>query len=84
LTNKRGQGSALDWKPNLRRNIAIADLVTLIFTLVLILSFRFPEIWISELTNYEIRNIALALLVLISWLFFLWFNGSRDTNILGS
>jgi exopolysaccharide biosynthesis polyprenyl glycosylphosphotransferase len=32
---------------------------------------------------YEIRNIFLALLVLFSWLFFLWFNGSRDTNILG-
>ena len=83
MTNKRGQGSALDWKPNLRKNIAIADLVTLILTLVLILSLRFPETWRGELTNYEIRNIVLALIVLISWLFFLWFNGSRDTNILG-
>jgi exopolysaccharide biosynthesis polyprenyl glycosylphosphotransferase len=83
LTRKRGQGSSLDWKPNLRKNIATVDLVSLIFTLVFILSVRFPEIWRGELTNYEIRNIGLALLVLISWVFFLWFNGSRDTNILG-
>jgi exopolysaccharide biosynthesis polyprenyl glycosylphosphotransferase len=83
LTRKRGQGSSLDWQPNLRKNIATVDLVSLIFTLVFILSVRFPEIWRGELTNYEIRNIGLALLVLISWVFFLWFNGSRDTNILG-
>jgi exopolysaccharide biosynthesis polyprenyl glycosylphosphotransferase len=83
LTSKRGQGSSLDWKPNLRRNIARADLCALTLTLVFILSVRFPEIWRGELTNYEIRNIILAFLVLGSWLFFLWFNGSRDTNILG-
>jgi exopolysaccharide biosynthesis polyprenyl glycosylphosphotransferase len=83
LTSKRGQGSSLDWKPNLRRNIARADLCALTLTLVFILSVRFPEIWRGELTNYEIRNILLAFLVLGSWLFFLWFNGSRDTNILG-
>ena len=83
MINKRGQGSALDWKPNLRKNIAIVDLMTLILTLVLILSLRFPETWRGGLTNYEIRNIFLAFLVLVSWLFFLWFNGSRDTNILG-
>jgi exopolysaccharide biosynthesis polyprenyl glycosylphosphotransferase len=83
LTSDRGQGSSLDWKPNLRRNIARADLSALTLTLVFILSARFPEIWRGELTNYEIRNILLALLVLGSWLFFLWFNGSRDTNILG-
>jgi exopolysaccharide biosynthesis polyprenyl glycosylphosphotransferase len=83
LTSKRGQGSSLDWKPNLRRNIATADLIALILTLVFILSVRFPETWRGELTNYEIRNIILALLVLVSWLFFLWLNGSRDTNILG-
>jgi exopolysaccharide biosynthesis polyprenyl glycosylphosphotransferase len=83
LTSKRGQGSSLYWKPNLRRNIARADLCALTLTLVFILSVRFPEIWRGELTNYEIRNILLAFLVLGSWLFFLWFNGSRDTNILG-
>ena len=83
MTSKRGQGSSLDWKPNLRRNIARADLCALTLTLFFILSVRFPEIWRSELTNYEIRNILLAFLVLGSWLFFLWFNGSRDTNILG-
>jgi len=83
LTSKRGQGSSLDWKPNLRRNIAAADLLALMLTLFFILSARFPETWRGELTNYEIRNIFLALLVLGSWLFFLWFNGSRETNILG-
>ena len=83
MTSKRGQGSSLDWKPNLRRNIARADLCALTLTLVFILSVRFPEIWRGELANYEIRNILLAFLVLGSWLFFLWFNGSRDTNILG-
>jgi len=83
LTSKRGQGSSLDWKPNLRRNIATADLIALILTLVFILSVRFPETWRGDLTDYEIRNIVLALLVLGFWLFFLWFNGSRDTNILG-
>ena len=83
MTSKRDQGSSLDWKPNLRRNIARADLCALTLTLVFILSVRFPEIWRGELTNYEIRNILLAFLVLGSWLFFLWFNGSRDTNILG-
>ena len=70
MTRKRGQGSSLGWKPNLRKNIATVDLVSLIFTLVFILSVRFPEIWRGELTNYEIRNIVLALLVLISWVFF--------------
>jgi exopolysaccharide biosynthesis polyprenyl glycosylphosphotransferase len=49
----------------------------------LILTLRFPQTWQGELSAYEIRNIFLALLVLASWLFFLWFNGSRDTNILG-
>ena len=83
MTSKRGQGRSLDWKPNLRRNIATADLIALILTLVFVLSVRFPETWRGELSNYEIRNIVLALLVLSSWLFFLWFNGSRDTNILG-
>ena len=83
MTSKRGQGSSLDWKPNLRRNIATVDLIALILTLVFILSVRFPETWRGELTNYEIRNTILALLVLVSWLFFLWLNGSRDTNILG-
>jgi protein-S-isoprenylcysteine O-methyltransferase Ste14 len=83
LTSKRGQGRSLDWKPNLRRNITAADLLALMLALVFVLSVRFPETWIGELTNYEIKNIFLALLVLGSWLFFLWFNGSRETNILG-
>jgi exopolysaccharide biosynthesis polyprenyl glycosylphosphotransferase len=55
----------------------------LVFAVTVILTLRFPQTWQGELSAYEIRNIFLALLVLFSWLFFLWFNGSRDTNILG-
>jgi exopolysaccharide biosynthesis polyprenyl glycosylphosphotransferase len=83
LTKSRGRGSSLNWKPNLRKNISIIDSFSLVFAVTLILTFRFPQTWQGELSAYEIRNIFLALLVLFSWLFFLWFNGSRDTNILG-
>jgi len=83
LTKSRGKGSSLNWKPNLRKNISIIDFFSLLFAVTLILTLRFPQTWQGELSAYEIRNIFLALLVLFSWLFFLWFNGSRDTNILG-
>jgi exopolysaccharide biosynthesis polyprenyl glycosylphosphotransferase len=83
LTKSRGRGSSLNWKPNLRKNISIIDFFSLLFAVTLILTLRFPQTWQGELSAYEIRNIFLALLVLFSWLFFLWFNGSRDTNILG-
>jgi len=83
LTKSRGKGSSLNWKPNLRKNISIIDFFSLVFAVTLILTLRFPQTWQGELSAYEIRNIFLALLVLASWLFFLWFNGSRDTNILG-
>jgi exopolysaccharide biosynthesis polyprenyl glycosylphosphotransferase len=83
LTKSRGIGSSLNWKPNLRKNISIIDFFSLLFAVTLILTLRFPQTWQGELSAYEIRNIFLALLVLVSWLFFLWFNGSRDTNILG-
>jgi exopolysaccharide biosynthesis polyprenyl glycosylphosphotransferase len=83
LTKSRGRGSSLNWKPNLRKNISIIDFISLLFAVALILTLRFPQTWQGELSAYEIRNIFLALLVLVSWLFFLWFNGSRDTNILG-
>jgi exopolysaccharide biosynthesis polyprenyl glycosylphosphotransferase len=83
LTKSRGIGSSLNWKPNLRKNISIIDFISLLFAVALILTLRFPQTWQGELSAYEIRNIFLALLVLFSWLFFLWFNGSRDTNILG-
>jgi len=83
LTKSRGIGSSLNWKPNLRKNISIIDFISLLFAVALILTLRFPQTWQGELSAYEIRNIFLALLVLVSWLFFLWFNGSRDTNILG-
>jgi exopolysaccharide biosynthesis polyprenyl glycosylphosphotransferase len=83
LTKSRGRGSSLNWKPNLRKNISIIDFISLLFAVALILTLRFPQTWQGELSAYEIRNIFLAILVLFSWLFFLWFNGSRDTNILG-
>ena len=83
MINKRGEGSTQLWKPKLRKNLAFFDLLTLLFSISLIFNFRFPNTWQSGLNDYELRNIVLSLLVLVSWLFFLWFNGSRDTNILG-
>jgi len=83
VTSNRGHGSTLEWKPKLRKNLAFFDLVTLTFSLAIVLTIRFPNTWQGNLSDYELRNIFLGLLVLISWLFFLWFNGSRDTNILG-
>jgi exopolysaccharide biosynthesis polyprenyl glycosylphosphotransferase len=71
------------WKPKLRKNLAFFDLLTLVFSISLVLTLRFPNTWQGSLNDYELRNIVLSLLVLVSWLFFLWFNGSRDTNILG-
>ena len=72
-----------DWKPKLRRNITTADILVLTVSITLILIVRFSDILKGPLTNYEIRNIVLALFVLLTWSFFLWFNGSRDINILG-
>lgn len=83
MTSNRGHGSTLEWKPKLRKSLAFFDLVTLTFSLAIVLTIRFPNTWQGNLSEYELRNIFLGLLVLISWLFFLWFNGSRDTNILG-
>ena len=83
MINKRGEGSTQLWKPKLRKNLAFFDLLTLLFSISLIFNLRFPNTWQSGLNDYELRNIVLSLLVLVSWLFFLWFNGSRDTNILG-
>ena len=83
MINKRGQGSTQLWKPKLRKNLAFFDLLTLLFLISLVLTLRFPNTWQGSLNDYELRNIFLSLFVLGSWLFFLWFNGSRDTNILG-
>jgi exopolysaccharide biosynthesis polyprenyl glycosylphosphotransferase len=83
LISKRGEGSTQLWKPKLRKNLAFFDLFTLVFSILLVLTLRFPNTWQGRLDDYELRNIVLSLLVLGSWLFFLWFNGSRDTNILG-
>ena len=83
LNSKRGLGNSFDWKTDLRKNIAGFDSVALLISLLLILTIRFPDTWKGNLNDYEVRNILLGVLVLFSWLFFLWFNGSRDTNILG-
>jgi len=71
------------WKPKLRKNLAYFDFLTLAIATALVLTIRFPNTWQGNLNDYELRNIILSLLVLGSWLLFLWFNGSRDTNILG-
>ena len=83
LSSKRGLGNSFEWKTNLRKNIAVSDFLSLVLTLLVILTIRFPDTWNGNLNDYEVRNILLGILVLFSWLFFLWFNGSRDTNILG-
>jgi hypothetical protein len=83
LSSKRGLGNSFEWKTNLRNNIAISDFLSLTIVLLIILTIRFPDTWNGNLNDYEVRNILLGMLVLLSWLFFLWFNGSRDTNILG-
>ena len=83
MINKRGEGSTQLWKPKLRRNLAFFDFLTLVFSISLVLTLRFPNTWEGTLNDYELRNIFLSLLVLGSWQFFLWLNGSRDTNILG-
>ena len=83
LSSKRGLGNSFEWKSNLRKNIAISDFLSLVLTLLVILTIRFPDTWNGNLNDYEVRNILLGILVIFSWLFFLWFNGSRDTNILG-
>ena len=83
MINKKGGGSSIEWKPKLRREIGFVDFFVLLIVTVANLRIRFPQIWIENLTSYELRNIVIAFLILFSWLFFLWFNGSRDTNILG-
>lgn len=83
MINKKGEGSSIEWKPKLRREIGFVDFFVLLIVTIVNLRIRFPQIWIDNLTNYEVRNIVIAFLILFSWLFFLWFNGSRDTNILG-
>ena len=83
MNSKRGSGNSFEWKTNLRRNITFIDFFTLLISLLFVLTLRFPDTWKGDLNDYEIRNIILGVLVLFSWLFFLWFNGSRETNILG-
>jgi len=79
----RGSGSRTIWAPQLAKNMALFDFITLALTLLLVASVRFSDIWLENLTSYEIRNILFSILILISWNFFLWFTNSRDTKILG-
>jgi exopolysaccharide biosynthesis polyprenyl glycosylphosphotransferase len=83
LNKTRGEGSSADWKPKLRREIGVIDFFVLLVVTIVNLRIRFPQIWIDDLTNYEIKNIGIATVIIFSWLVVLWFNGSRDTNILG-
>ena len=83
MKETRGLGGRTTWAPQLTRNIAILDLLTLSLILLFVISIRFSDIWVDNLTSYEIRNILFSLLILISWNFFLWFTNSRDVKILG-
>jgi exopolysaccharide biosynthesis polyprenyl glycosylphosphotransferase len=83
LNKTRGEGSSAAWKPKLRREIGSVDFFVLLFVTIVNLRVRFAQIWIDDLTNYELKNIGIATLILFSWLFVLWVNGSRETNILG-
>ena len=83
MNSKRGYGNSFEWKTYLRRNITLFDVVTLFISLLVIFTIRFPKTWSGNLSDYEFKNILLGFLVLFSWLYFLWFNGSRETNILG-
>ena len=83
MNSKRGYGNSFEWKTYLRRSIQLFDVVTLFISLLVIFTIRFPKTWSGNLSDYEFKNILLGILVLFSWLFFLWFNGSRETNILG-
>ena len=72
-----------NWKKFLQNKIIIIDFIFLFISIFVILILRFPEILKGEINNYEIRNIIVAFLVYILWLFFLSLNGSRDLKILG-
>ncbi len=83
LKANRGSGSRVIWAQQLARNMSIFDFVTLSFTLLVVVSVRFSDIWLGNLTSYEISNILFSILLLISWNFFLWFTNSRDVKTLG-
>ena len=71
------------WQTQLKIKLTIFDLISLLIAITLVFSVRFPEIWRGELNSYETRNLVIAFVVLLGWLFFLWLNGSRDVKILG-
>ena len=71
------------WQTQLKIKLTIFDLISLLMAITLVFSVRFPEIWRGELNSYETRNLVIAFVVLLGWLFFLWLNGSRDVKILG-
>ena len=71
------------WQTQLKIKLTFFDLISLLIAISLVFSIRFPEIWRGELNSYEARNLVIAFVVLLGWLFFLWLNGSRDVKILG-
>jgi len=82
LTN-RLETISKQWQTQLKIKLTIFDLISLSIAISLVFSIRFPEIWRGELNSYEARNLVIAFVVLLGWLFFLWLNGSRDVKILG-
>lgn len=82
LTN-RLETISKQWQTQLKIKLTIFDLISLSMAISLVFSIRFPEIWRGELNSYEARNLVIAFVVLLGWLFFLWLNGSRDVKILG-
>jgi len=66
LKANRGSGSRVIWAQQLARNMSIFDFVTLSFTLLVVVSVRFSDIWLGNLTSYEISNILFSILLLIS------------------
>ena len=77
MINETMKNVEFEWKPKLRRNITTADILVLTISITIILVIRFSDILKGPLTNYEIRNIVLALLVLFTWIFFLWLKIGR-------
>lgn len=82
LTN-RLETISKPWQTQLKIKLTIFDLISLLMAITLVFSVRFPEIWRGELNSYEARNLVIAFVVLLGWLYFLWLNGSRDVKILG-
>ena len=83
LINSETMPIKKSWKESLKQRIFLLDLVVLFVAILIVFSMRFPEIWKGNTNAYEIRNLFIAFLVFVVWLFFLWINGSREIKILG-